>query len=250
MTSSIGVQAGVVVVAQAARLVVDHLSRASAAGPTTDKILSTCSWSSTAAKRTSACASTIGQFVGDRVGIDRHRNGAEHLRRHHRPIELRPVGADDGDGVAALDAEPMQPDRIGAHALEHLGPGPGLPDAEILVPHGRPAAEHLRRCGSIASETYPPCAAAVDRHGAHPPNWLRLTGHGAAPLAAFTGGLVVVDMKTPPTARSSLPAGLGKRSQARSAKLFGGLEQRRSARRETARAAPLLRPWRRRDGAA
>ena len=84
-----------------------------------------------------------GEFVGDRVGIDRHRHRAEHLRRHHRPIELRPVAADDGDGLAALEAEPVQADRIGAHDLEHLGPGPGLPDAEILVPHGRPRAVQI-----------------------------------------------------------------------------------------------------------
>ena len=101
------------------------------------------------------------ELVGDRVGIDRHRHGAEHLRRHHRPIELRPVGADDGDGLAALDAEPVQADGIGAHDLEHLGPGPGLPDAEILVPHGRPRAVQVGRCGSTAWETYPPCAAAI-----------------------------------------------------------------------------------------
>ena len=82
-----------------------------------------------------------GQFFGDRVGVDRHRDRAEHLRRHHRPVELRPVGADDGDGLAALEAELVQADRIGAHDLQRLAPGPALPDTEILVPHGRPAAE-------------------------------------------------------------------------------------------------------------
>ena len=50
----------------------------------------------------------VGQLVGDRVGIDRHRDGAERLRRRHRPVEPRPVGADDGDGVAALEAEAVQ----------------------------------------------------------------------------------------------------------------------------------------------
>ena len=84
-----------------------------------------------------------GEFVGHRVGIDRHWHRAEHLRRHHRPIELRPIAADDGDGLAALEAEPVEPDRIRAHDLEHLGPGPGLPDAEVLVPHCRPRAIQL-----------------------------------------------------------------------------------------------------------
>ena len=80
-----------------------------------------------------------GELVGDRVGVDRHRDGAEHLRRHHRPVEPGPVGADDGDGVAALEPEAGEPCRIGAHLLQHLLPGPDLPDAEVLVPIGRPA---------------------------------------------------------------------------------------------------------------
>ena len=79
----------------------------------------------------------------------------QHLRGHHRPVEPRPVGADDRDGVAALEAEPCKPDRIGAHLVEHLGPGPGLPDAEILVAERRAAAKDARRCAPAASETYP-----------------------------------------------------------------------------------------------
>ena len=75
------------------------------------------------------------KFVRYRVGIDRHRNSPEHLRRHHRPIELRPVRPDDGDGLAALETEPVEADRVGAHDFEHLGPRPSLPNAEILLPH-------------------------------------------------------------------------------------------------------------------
>ena len=47
----------------------------------------------------------VGELLGDRVGVDRHWNGAQHLRRRHRPVEPRAVGADDGDGVAALETE-------------------------------------------------------------------------------------------------------------------------------------------------
>jgi hypothetical protein len=36
------------------------------------------------------------------IGIDRHRNGAERLSGTHRPIEPRAVAADDGELVAAL----------------------------------------------------------------------------------------------------------------------------------------------------
>ena len=79
----------------------------------------------------------IGELVGDGVGVDRHRHGAEHLRRHHRPVEPGPVGPDDGDGVAAREPEAGQPGRVGARLLQHLAPGPDLPDAEVLVPVGR-----------------------------------------------------------------------------------------------------------------
>ena len=83
----------------------------------------------------------VGHLVGDGVGIDRHRHGAERLAGADRPIESRPVAADDGELVAALEADFGQADREGANLLEHLLPGPGLPDAEILVAHGRPAAD-------------------------------------------------------------------------------------------------------------
>ena len=78
-----------------------------------------------------------GKFVGHRVGVDGHRNCAQHLRGHHRPIKSRPVAADDGNGLPALDAKIVQADGIGTHDVEHFVPRPGLPDAEILVPHGR-----------------------------------------------------------------------------------------------------------------
>ena len=79
----------------------------------------------------------IGELFGDGVGVDRHRHGAEHLRRHHRPVEPGAVGPDDGDGVAARKPEAGQPRRVGARLLQHLPPGPDLPDAEVLVPVGR-----------------------------------------------------------------------------------------------------------------
>ena len=46
-------------------------------------------------------------------------------------------------------------DREGADLVEHLRPGPGLPDAEILVPHRRAAAASPR-CAAGAWETYQP----------------------------------------------------------------------------------------------
>ena len=83
----------------------------------------------------------IGEFFGDRVGIDRHRNGAEHLCRHDGHIEPRPIAADDGHGVAAAQAEPGETGGVAARLLIDLAPGPGLPDAEVLVTDGRTLAE-------------------------------------------------------------------------------------------------------------
>ena len=80
----------------------------------------------------------IGHLVGHRVGIDRNRHGAERLPGADRPVEPRPIAADDGELVAARDAELGEPDRKGANLLEHFRPGPGPPDAEVLVPHRRP----------------------------------------------------------------------------------------------------------------
>ena len=90
----------------------------------------------------------IGHLFGDRVGIERHRHGAERLAGAHRPIEPRLVAPDDGVVVAALEPQFGEPDREREHLVAHLLPGPGLPDAEVLVPHGRAAAAH----GGVADE--------------------------------------------------------------------------------------------------
>ena len=86
----------------------------------------------------------IGHFVGDRVSIDRHRHRAERLAGAHRPIKTRPVATDDAEFVAALEPERRKTDREGADLVEHLRPGPGLPDAEVLVAHGRTRPERRR----------------------------------------------------------------------------------------------------------
>ena len=134
-----GAEAAMVVIAQAARLVVDDPFELRQPLGERQNLVDLF----LVLDRGKACLGMrehIGDLVGDRVGVDRHRDGAEHLRRHHRPIELRPVRADDGDGVAALEAEPGKPCRICAHLRQDLCPGPDLPDAEILVSiAGRPA---------------------------------------------------------------------------------------------------------------
>src|SRR6185437_1639589 len=84
------------------------------------------------------------QLVSNRIRIDRHGDGAEHLRRHDRPIELRPVRADNRKRNAAANAELVQPDGIGANKIEGFRPAPALPDAEVLVPHSGAGAVQIR----------------------------------------------------------------------------------------------------------
>ena len=83
-------------------------------------------------------------LLGDRVLVDRHRHGAEALGRQHRPVELRPVVADDGDLVAALHAECCEATGNRPHSGRRLGPAMGLPDAEFLLAHRRPVAVQPR----------------------------------------------------------------------------------------------------------
>ena len=83
-------------------------------------------------------------LLGDGVLVDRYRHGAEALGCQHRPVELRPVVADDGDLVAALHAERREAAGDGPHVGRRIGPAPGLPDAEFLLAHRRPVAAQLR----------------------------------------------------------------------------------------------------------
>ncbi len=132
-------QMAVIVVAQAPRLVVEHLLELGQAihhrHDLVDLLLIL-----DRGETHFGMGEHVGEFVGDRVGVDRHGDGAEHLHRHLRPIELGPIAADDGDRLAAPHPEPVQADGIGTHDLKRLAPGPSLPNAEILVPHCRPRA--------------------------------------------------------------------------------------------------------------
>jgi thioredoxin reductase len=82
----------------------------------------------------------VGHLVGDRVLVDGDRNAAQALHRCEACIEARTVVADDGDRIPALQPELPQADGEIAHLRKELRPRPGLPDAEVLVPHGRARA--------------------------------------------------------------------------------------------------------------
>ena len=92
-------------------------------------------------------------LFGDRVLIDRHRHRAERLGGQHRPVELRPVVADDGDLVAAPHAERGKAAGGSLYSGCRFTPAVGLPDPEFLLAHRWPVAtqfcvlkHELRKC--------------------------------------------------------------------------------------------------------
>src|SRR5215831_4704132 len=124
----------------------------------------------------------VGHLLGDGIGIDRYRNGAQRLRGAHRPVEARPVGADDRGLVAPLETELLQTERKRAHLLEHLRPGPHLPDPEVLVPIGRAA----RIKASVADQELGERVCGFGRHG-NPP-YYRVKSRGPpGPSLPFAG---------------------------------------------------------------
>ena len=84
-----------------------------------------------------------GHFLRHRVLIQGHGHASQALRRRHGPVQARTIVADDGEILAALETEFRQPAGERAHFNRHLGPGPGLPDAEIL----------LADCGPVAANS-------------------------------------------------------------------------------------------------
>src|SRR4029450_2414180 len=108
----------------------------------------------------------VGHLLRDRVGVDRHRHCAERLRGAHGPVEARSVGADDRHLVVALEAELRETDRKRAHLVEHLRPGPYLPDAEVLVSIGRAPRIEAGVAHQELGERIR--ASGIGRHG-HPP---------------------------------------------------------------------------------
>ena len=80
----------------------------------------------------------------DRVLVERHGHAAEGLGGQHRPVERRPIVADDGGLVAAREAERGQPERDQARLGEVLAPGIRLPDPQVLLADRDLVAEAAR----------------------------------------------------------------------------------------------------------
>jgi len=83
-------------------------------------------------------------FGRHRVLVERHRDAAQALRSAHRGIDARPVVADQGQVVAALEALRGQAAGERAHFVGEARPAPGLPDTQILLANRRPPGAHAR----------------------------------------------------------------------------------------------------------
>ena len=73
---------------------------------------------------------------GDGVLVDGHGRPAQGLGRHHGPVELRAVVADDGDLVAAAEAQAGETQGDALDVVGVLAPRVGLPDPEFLLADG------------------------------------------------------------------------------------------------------------------
>jgi hypothetical protein len=74
---------------------------------------------------------------GGGILVQRDRDGAQRLRRQHRGVQPRTVGAHDHHVFAACQAGLVQAAGDVLHHLRQLGPGERLPDAVFLLPHRR-----------------------------------------------------------------------------------------------------------------
>ena len=81
-------------------------------------------------------------LLRDRVLIQRHGNAAEALRGCKRPVQTRPIVADDGEVHAALETARRKSAGKPAHFIGDLLPGPALPDAQIFFADRNLVAAH------------------------------------------------------------------------------------------------------------
>jgi len=86
-----------------------------------------------------------------RVLVQRHRHAAQHLCRAHRPVQARPVVADDGEVVAALETKRGQAAGHRPRLRGNLAPGPGLPDTQVFFARGRTVAADA---GMVQQQTW------------------------------------------------------------------------------------------------
>ena len=86
----------------------------------------------------------VDELGGGRVLVHRHRHAADGLGGNHRPVEPRAVVADDREVHPALETLRSKTAGERAHFGGNLGPGPGLPDAEVFLTGGGRVRPQLR----------------------------------------------------------------------------------------------------------
>ena len=95
-------------------------------------------------------------LVGHRVLVERNRHPAQGLGGAHHHVEVRPVVADDGQVVAALETELRKAAGECPHAHGNFRPGQGLPDPQILFTHRRSVRAITRVIEQQARESMEP----------------------------------------------------------------------------------------------
>jgi hypothetical protein len=110
----------------------------------------------------------VGELVGHRILVDRHRHAAQRLRRAHRPIEPGPVVADHDQPVAAPETEIGQARRQQADLACDMSPVIGLPDAVFLLTIGRPVRAAAGALRQKLGKRVPRVGSGVGRPRCHP----------------------------------------------------------------------------------
>jgi hypothetical protein len=132
-------QAGIGVVAHPARVLVDHVLQARTLGSHVQQLVDLLLVLHDREPRLGVVHDVL-HLPLDRVLVQRDGHAPERLGGEHRPVELGPVVADDGDLVATREAERGQPERDEPRLVHVAPPGVGLPDAVVLL-----ADRHLVR---------------------------------------------------------------------------------------------------------
>ena len=110
----------------------------------------------------------VGELLGHRILIDRHRHAAQRLGRTHRPIEPGPVVADHDQPVATPESELGQARRQPADLPGDVGPVVGLPDAVFLLAVGRPVGMGPGTLRQKLGKGVPRVGSGVGRPRRHP----------------------------------------------------------------------------------
>ena len=125
----------------------------------------------------------IGELVGDRILVDRHRHAAQRLRGAHRPVEQRAIVADHDQPIAAAEAVIGQARGEQADLGRDMAPAMALPDAVFLFAIGRPVGARAGALGQQLGKRVPSVGRGIGRSRRHP--LLSLPGNALFDCLAF-----------------------------------------------------------------